>query len=134
MMRSYYECLDTFENGGYVYFDTLTYDNEHLPKVSDFTNKIKRGSKDDFSCYNTEHIRLFLVRLRRFAEYYNNSLKDNLKYFVTSEYGDRKEYIDERGRKRRGTERPHYHVLFFVKNNAISVYKLSMLIDQAWGK
>lgn len=133
MMRSYYECLDTFKNSGYVYFDTLTYDRKHLPKLSDFTDKVKRGSKEDFSCYNTEHIRLFLVRLRRFAEYYENSLKENLKYFVTSEYGSRKEYVDERGRKRKGTERPHYHILFFVKNNAISVYKLSMLVDLAWG-
>ena len=34
--RTYYEFLRTFEEyNGYCYFDTLTYDNEHLPRMNE---------------------------------------------------------------------------------------------------
>ena len=132
--RCYYECMDTISSGGYVYFDTLTYDNKHLPLLSDIVPSIKRGSRMDTSCYRTDDIRLFLVRLRRKAEYYDKKLKNNFKYFVASEYGSRDEYIDERGRKKVGTERPHYHIICFVKGNGINHFELSNLIDECWGK
>ena len=120
--RSYYECLDTWRKNGYVYFDTLTYRNEDLPYVSDFVDRINRGSNFDYSCFNKEDFRLFMVRLRRQLEYHGFDVKNSLKYFVASEYGS-EEY----------TARPHYHVLFFVTGD-LDPYILSDYVDKCWQK
>ena len=36
--RTYYEVESTVKNGGYVYFDTLTYAPEHVPMLSHFVD------------------------------------------------------------------------------------------------
>ena len=43
--RSYQELQNTLRNGGFVYFDTLTYSNEHLPMLSDYIDIIQYGLK-----------------------------------------------------------------------------------------
>lgn len=131
--RTYYECLDTFQGNGYIWFDTLTYRDADLPHVSDNLN-IEKGSSLDFSCFRAEDIRLFFVRLRRMLTYHGFDVKNNLKYFVCSEYGKDNEYIDDKGRKRKGTNRPHYHVLFFVKNDIIHPYEFTRFVNLCWQK
>lgn len=119
--RAYYESKYTFDNGGYVYFDTLTYRNEDLPHVSDFFPELK-GHISDFSCFNVDHYRYFLVNLRRQLEYYGFDVKHKLKYFLSSEYGTDDRY----------THRPHYHILFYVLDNSLSPIQLSQFISKCW--
>lgn len=130
--RSYYEVLQTWTRNGYVYFDTLTYDNAHLPHVSDFLPQIEKGSELDFSCFNREDFRLFMVRLRRQLEYHGFDCKANLKYFVASEYGSDKEYVVN-GVVKKATNRPHYHVLFFVTGD-IDPLTFSHYVNKCWQK
>ena len=127
--RSYYECLDTFRKNGYVYFDTLTYSTPNLPHISDFI-EVSNPSLD-FTCFNPEHFRMFMVRLRRQLEYHGFNCKENLKYFVSSEYGSDKEYTDDSGKVRKATNRPHYHVLFFVTGD-IDPLVFSSYVNKCW--
>lgn len=130
--RTYYECLDTKRKGGYVLFDTLTYSNQYLPHISDWkSTKIQKGSKLDYSCFNANDIRLFMANLRRQLEFLKYDCKNKLKYFISSEYGSDKEYIDNKGIIRKGTKRPHYHILFFVTGD-IKPLELSKLIAKCW--
>ena len=120
--RTYHQVTDCVFHGGYVYFDTLTYADEHLPHLSDFLN-IKGKNIDDFSCFCCEHWRKFLKLLRiRLHRAYGAILK----YFITSEYG-----CDERY-----THRPHYHLLLFVYpglgRDIIKPYDLSLLVSSCW--
>lgn len=119
--RCYYESKWTFDNDGYVLFDTLTYDNAHLPHVSDFCPELK-GRVVDTSCFNVEHYRLFLVNLRRQLSYHGFDPAGKIKYFLTSEYG-----VDDRF-----THRPHYHILFFVTDKTLDPLVLSEYISKCW--
>lgn len=132
--RTYYECLNTWNHDGYVYFDSLTYNNENLPHVSDYCSEISKGSSLDFSCFRKSDFRLFMVRLRRQLDYHGFNSKNNLKYFVASEYGSDDEYVDLYGRKRKGTERPHYHVLFFVNDPSLDPLVFSEYVHDCWQK
>ena len=88
-LRSYFEYKDTITKGGFVYFDTLTYNDQYLPK--DY----------GISHFRRADIILFLKELRVYLSRAGYEVKDNIKYFITSEYGGI-------------THRPHYHVLFFI--------------------
>ena len=115
--RTYYEAKDTIDNGGYIYFDTLTYNRKSLPKISEMLD-IEIDKKDDFSCFRKRDLTLFFKLLRKnLMKKYD--IKNNLKYFYTSEYGKSENYIDDLGRMRKGTKRPHYHILFFIKKRGI---------------
>lgn len=129
--RSYYECEYTWSKNGYVYFDTLTYSTPNLPHVRDFVDKVPESM--NFSCFNREDFRLFMVRLRRQLQYHGLDLKNQLKYFVASEYGSDKEYVDDNGVLRKGTNRPHYHVLFFVTGDVDPV-TFSKYVNKCWQK
>ena len=115
--RTYHECKSVIDKGGYAYFDTLTYSDEHLPHFSDFVPTLPKDK--DFSCFNTEHYRAFLKRLRRTLEYHYPDV--HFTYFMTSEYG-----IDERY-----THRPHYHIIFFI-SGTITPYDFSRCVSKSW--
>lgn len=133
-VRAYWQAREYIDNDGWMYFDTLTYDNQHLPHLSDFDHRVKRFSEYDFSCFSYEEIRLFLVNLRRQLDYYGYNSKDNLQYFVSSEYGSDRDYLAG-GVLKKATMRPHYHILFFVKSGCnLSPMKLSYFIDKCWQK
>lgn len=121
--RTYHECCECVASGGYILYDTLTYADAYLPKISHYID-IAKCNIEDFSCFEPDHIRLFLKRLRRHIEYTHKGV--TLKYFLTSEYG-----ADERY-----THRPHYHVLFFVypavSGNNLHPYQFSRYISQCW--
>lgn len=122
--RTYYEAQSTFDTNGYVYFDTLTYRDADLPHINDYlSDNLKLSNLLNVSCFSTEDYRLFFVRLRRRLEYDGYQVAGNLKYFLTSEYGDDDRY----------THRPHYHVLFFVKLD-IDPLKFSHYVNEAWQK
>lgn len=144
-VRSYYQYLDCVSKGGYVYFFTLTYDDEHLPHLYDFQDDLDLPfklpfDKDgngvfDYSCFNYRDIRLFIVNLRRQLEYHGFDVKGKLKYFICSEYGHEDEYVDEHGNLRKGTRRPHYHGLIYVyEPGKLSPFELAGYIDKLWDK
>lgn len=117
--RTYKEIEHVIKNGGYVYFDTLTYSNRHLPMLSHYFD-IKKYKCKDFMCFDNSHWRNFLKNLRRQLDYHYKGSK--FRYFLVSEYG-----TDDRF-----THRPHYHVLFFMQNKVIDPLKLSLLISKCW--
>lgn len=122
--RTYYQWRETIDKGGYVLFDTLTYDNKNLPHISDIWNKMDRNSLLNYPCFNPEDYRLFFVRLRRALDYRGFDVKDNLKYFLCSEYGS-----DDTK-----THRPHYHILIFITDPTLDPLVLSKLVNTCWSK
>lgn len=114
------EYNDCISKGGYVLFDTLTYDNDHLPKVSRFYPGLPKSL--DFQCFDYEDVKLFLKRLRK--RLFKQFGYKNLRYFIVSEYGQDDRY----------THRPHYHALFFVdrSKSIIDPCALSSYISAAW--
>ena len=148
LFRTYWQVQDTLNKGGYVLFDTLSYDDAHLPHVEDYfkrynlkfwdyeDKKMKNFElgQNNFSCFSHEDYRYFLVRLRRKLEYHGFNPKENLKYFMSCEYGHDNVYRDSHGRLRKGTCRPHYHILFFVTDTSLSAMDLSRYIDECWQK
>lgn len=117
-MRSYYEFYSHISNGGYVLFDTLTYDDRHLPHFSDHFPEIDSPWLNH-SCFSREDIRLFFVGFRRQLEYRGYS--PHFGYFLAAEYGADDRY----------THRPHYHVLFFL-DSSIPPLVASRLISKVW--
>ena len=137
--RSFHEVKNCVSHGGYVYYVTLTYAEEHVPHLSRFIdidsinniikdrNSLLKCSSDsqplleDFYCFDSSDWRNFLKNLRRQLDYHYRGA--NFKYFLTSEYGTKEDY----------THRPHYHVLFFVNNaNYIEPYSFSELVSKCW--
>ena len=124
--RSYYQAIETWDKGGYCLFDTLTYDNDHVPHINDYIEDSSLKFPDDlnFTCFCMEDVRLFLVRLRRSLSYHGFDVKHKLKYFICSEYGEDPRY----------THRPHYHVMFYVTDPFLDPITLSKYIDKNWAK
>lgn len=134
--RTFHHVHETLNNGGFVYFDTLTYAPEHVPMLSHYVDlksiNLERTAPknryastyppiEDFMCFDNTHWRNFLKNLRRQLEYYFSGVK--FTYFITSEYG-----LDERY-----THRPHFHVLFFINNKElISNADFSRLVSKCW--
>ena len=118
--RAYKQFESCVNNGGYVYFDCLTYAPEHLPKLRDIEEFSCLSPSRDYSCFRSEHIVLFNKRLRkRLAKLGFDS--DVYSYFLTSEYG-----LDDRF-----THRPHYHVLFYV-HKQVDPLLFSRLVASCW--
>lgn len=131
--RIYQEWKSTIEDSptNFVFFDTLTYSDEFLPHLSEFID-VPIHSDFDFPCFSYEDFRFFMMRLRRSLEYQGYDIRNNLSYFLASEYGTSDEYTDSKGRTRIATHRPHYHVLFFSRVPDLTVAHLRHAIDNAW--
>lgn len=114
-LRARYEALDT---SNYVLFDTLTYSNGNLPHVSDMFSVPKNL---DFPCFSKYDVQCFLKRLRSYLSNHGYDVKEKLRYFIVSEYGNDIRY----------TRRPHYHALFFV-SCSIPPLVLSRAISKCW--
>lgn len=109
-VRAYYEYLDTVNSGGFVYYLTLTYNNKSLPKF-------KLNDNTFIACFNSLDIRNYIKRVRMTCMR-NLDPDFEFKFFLTSEYGG-------------NTHRPHYHVLFFVKN-ATYKYRFKGIARRQW--
>ena len=118
-LRSYYECLDTFDRGGSVLFDTLTYRDSSLRYFHD-VYKPALYNAWDFSCFSRDDIKRFFKRLRINLSRAGYDVDGHLRYLVTSEYGSVLK-----------TNRPHYHVLFFVTFD-IDPIVFSKFVSTAW--
>ena len=112
-LRCYYQCKEVLQKGGYVYFDTLTYRNENLPRITNYIEADK-----NFACFDYRDIRQFYEKLRQKLKLKKD---DRIKYFITSEYGDIR-------------HRPHYHLMLYVYDTNIDVLQLSRIVSEVWGK
>lgn len=112
-LRCYYQCMEVLKQGGYIYFDTLTYRNEDLPRLGKYieTNK-------NYPCFDYRHIREFYEKLRQQLKLKKDK---EIKYFITTEYGDIR-------------KRPHAHIMLFVYNKEIQPLTLSEYVSKAWKK
>lgn len=106
--RTWYEWQDCISSNGYVYFDTLTYDDAHLPYMSDIISDLPH-----IPCFRPEDIRKFTQNLRDRLK----TVGASYRYFIVSEYGSL-------------YHRPHYHLLLFVRD--IDPLELSRKIDDIW--
>lgn len=122
--RCYHEFLDTVSSGGYALFDTLTYSDDNLNYISSVLSHLSIPSDLDFPCFNYKDFQLFLKRLRKSLSKDYPAVKDNLRYFVVTEYGTSAFH----------SHRPHMHVLFFVRNSFVSPDVLSRCVSSAWSK
>lgn len=109
-LRTYYQTLETITNGGWLYFDTLTYDNKYLPRLTNFIE-----TTNNWACFDYKDIRDFYETLRG---YYSDKA---FKYFITSEYGTLR-------------NRPHYHIILFVNDTNINELEFSKDVARAWKK
>ena len=88
-------------------FVTLTYDDDHIP-VSD--NGLFCVSKHDVQTW-----------LKRFRKWLKKESYGNVRYFITSEYGE-------------GLKRPHYHCLLYFDSFFSRDLKLFDEIEFSWAK
>lgn len=115
-VRCYSEYEDCRVNGGYTLFDTLTYNEDCVPRFC------------GMRVFDPEHIRQFRSTLRDKIRQYHRAdgsypyyftYKDNFKIIVVSEYGG-------------STHRPHYHLLAHCKVPNLPPVLLSKLIRDSW--
>ena len=112
-LRCYYQSIDCLKDeGNFIYFDTLTYNEENLPKL---TNYIE--TNEDWCCFDYRDIRNFYETLR---QYYKGKDR-NIIYFITAEYGAIR-------------KRPHYHIMLFIYNNITTPEEISLNVSKAWKK
>lgn len=96
---------------------TLTYDDEHLPK-SKYVN-LETGELFESLTLKKDDVQKFMKRLRK-------KFGEGIRFFMCGEYGSDSEYKDWKGQVRKGTERPHYHIILFnIKVEDLRFYKWS---------
>lgn len=118
--RAYYETKVTLDKGGFVLFDTLTYSPKCLPHLHHHFKDVPKLL--DFPCFNRMDVRHFFMRLRSRLMYLGFDVADNLKYFLSSEYGT----------DPTKTHAPHYHVLFYSTIPNLDCLTLSYAISDSW--
>lgn len=116
-VRLYYEWRYCEDNNGFALFETLTYNQEHLPH---FLRQYFPHTKL-YPCFSTRDIQLYLKRLRKaLSKLYSPELvRGHVKYFLSMELGSR-------------TLRPHYHVVFFVSTPLIGRHVFQHVCEILW--
>ena len=99
------------EMSDYTYFLTLTYDQANIP--------IRIQDNTPYFVFDKSHLQKYLKRVRYFMKELNPDL--NCQYYAVSEYGSK-------------GSRPHYHMLFYVKNDKYLRYKrqIEMILRETW--
>lgn len=127
-LRIEYEAKETYANNGTILFDTLTYDDDHLPTIKKIARKehiiLPTFEDFDISCFYYKDFKKFIDRLRTRLRKTQLDLTDKLSYYLCSEYGEDDRY----------TYRPHYHILFFIKKSFDNeqLKRFSHLINECW--
>lgn len=88
-LRAYHEYIETINRGGFVLFQTFTFDQDHVPCTNGFLH------------FDSRIYKWFMAKLRKRLEYDGYDTIGKLKVFWTSEYGG-------------AFHRPHHHALFFI--------------------
>lgn len=147
-IRAFFETVRCLSNGGFCFFETLTYNDYHLPTKKFKVNKYWQKPKEKLRLYlrenssevelpypNYDHIRSFWHRLRKivFSQLCKQNLctqrsergrelsklvSSNLKYICCTQFGEKE-------------HRPHFHFALWV-NLPISNWQLKCAINKAW--
>lgn len=107
-------------NTAMCFFVTLTYNDKYLPKMLFPDGKIH-------SVFSHKDVSLFFHRLQ--IKLYRRGV--SFHRICTCEYGHGDFYQDDKGRFRRGTYRPHYHILLFL-DTVVNSQELQQLIRESW--
>lgn len=91
-------------------FITLTYNDENLKKVKGVIN-FETGEIGEAATLVPEHLMKFMKDLRRYYEYHYNH--KGIRFYACGEYGKTETYIDNKGNVKKGTGRPHYHIIAY---------------------
>lgn len=83
---------------------TLTYDDKHIP-TSTYVDK-ETGEVCTSYTLRKDDVTKFMKRLRK-------KFGDGIRFFMCGEYGSDDEYVTWKGEIKKGTERPHYHIILF---------------------
>lgn len=95
-LRVEFEALKA--KGWNISFCTLTYDDNHLPRVPRYF--CKSDDVEPFMCFSREHVNKFVKSLTNWMyREYKLCDDDKLRFLICSEYGE-------------ATKRSHYHALF----------------------
>lgn len=129
-LRAYYEYQETLKHHGFVYFETLTYDEDHHPYIT--LPNPWTGGNDAYKCFRPHDFTNFQKLLRkRLSDFgltpigrnqLNRQVNNTWSYLMTSEYGS----------DPTKTHRAHYHVIYFVKSNKITPKEFRDLIEDLW--
>lgn len=104
-------CIDERNESHAAYFVTLTYNDENLPH-----------SETGVPSIRFTDIQLFFKRLRKsISRFDTDDYKNRVRYFGCGEYGPK-------------THRPHYHIIFFVKNDAAAYFMNEEDLMSHWNK
>lgn len=122
---------------GSVLFCTFTFNDDCLQYLRMFQPFVKSSHEfvvhDSFVMDNNgERVKCF--DNERFSENVCRKLRKDgfkFKYILFPEYGSDDYYVDDCGRTRKGTRRPHYHVLFFF-NSKVDVQVMKKLLLEYW--
>lgn len=106
-LRSYFEYRHAQDDGGFTYWDTLTFDDDHLPLFH------------GFPCFDKSSISLYIKRLRKYIADNFKLYSDVFRFLCISEYGEKK-------------HRPHYHIVFFVHDPNLTPEQLQTAINSCW--
>lgn len=112
----------TIAKNGFVYWDTLTYNQKNVPVyepdkglVRGLENKTDKGM---FTFDRRDYVK-FMKRLRINLARAGYEIKDNLKYFFVSEYGGL-------------THRPHYHFVFYITIPEMTASIMNEFVVKSW--
>lgn len=95
----------------YSFFLTLTYNDENIP--------LRIVDDKPYFVFNKKHIQDYLKRVRYYVGELNSDI--TVRYYCVSEYGKK-------------TQRPHYHMQLFVKNDKNLQYHKSIckILESNW--
>lgn len=132
-VRLSYDYYASKKTGGVFAFVTLTYNPESLPYLNTYNGAFDslcpsygEVPKVNTPCFSKKDLQYFIKRLRallcdnQLPPRYQLNIKEDLKYFVVSEFGHDK-------------HRPHYHILFSLPKKVDS-YVFQVLCELAWSR
>lgn len=113
-VRAFYEFKNCVDNGGSVWFPTLTYDNKHIHYFKDDLRNVS------FPCFSSDDILKFRTKLNVYLKRCGFDFTGNkkIRYLACAEFGGK-------------YGRPHYHCLLFVPSK-IDFKLFSFLIKKSW--
>lgn len=122
--RFHYDATYTIQKGGYVYVDTLTYNDRHLPKhfgIAHFCNADVKRFKSNLEKKTIEFI-LKYKGLSRATKNYNEAkalYRADCKVLLIEEYGG--DY-----------HRPHLHLVIFNRIPEVNSIMLERCVMESW--
>lgn len=147
-VRNYFEAKRIQRLGGFMVYVTLTYNNDNVPKFSPMDYLLSRETSEfplhfdvdkfkdshisacrEYLCFRHSDLQKYLKAIR--SQFVRDGIGD-IRYFFASEFGGDYDYIDDSGRQRHATHRPHYHGLFFVNESLDKFDRVREVIADKW--